>query len=295
MYPHNENQKKNSEETNENQEDPDKNSTILVKFGGNAMVNKDILNNVLSNICDLNDNGYKVVIVHGGGPEISRMLDIAGLESEFIGGHRKTDSESMTYVEMALKGRVNGELVRIINANGKSAVGVSGKDGKTVLAKKRYHEEIINGKSRTIDLGLVGDVDIINPDLIYLLLDKDYIPVVATISTGHDFENYNINADMFAGHLAAALDADHYIVLTDVDGLLLDKDDPNSLIPRLEIRDIRNEFSEIILGGMIPKVESCIIALEGGVRSAYIVNGTTRNILNDIFLKNKPTGTIIQN
>jgi acetylglutamate kinase len=274
---------------------PSINNKLLIKFGGNAMTSTAIQENVIENICALIDNGYQVVVVHGGGPEISKLLDIAGIQSEFIGGHRKTEEDAMAYVEMALKGKVNGELVRLINSQGKLAVGISGKDGRSVKSKKRYHKEMINGASVMHELGFVGDVDEIDTTLIDILLANGYTPVVAPIAFGSDNQNYNINADMFAGNLAAALGVDSFVVLTDVDGLLVDKNDPSTLIKQLRVDEISGEISNSIKGGMIPKIESCVEAVKGGAKQAHIVNGTTRNILKKIFLESNPSGTIIKN
>lgn len=287
----------NSSNSNPNNEDflPDngQGQTILIKFGGNAMKNSDIQENVINNICQLKRNGYKIILVHGGGPAIKETLEMAGIESEFIGGHRKTTDESIAYVEMALKGKVNGELVRLINSKGEMAVGLSGKDGTMVQAVKRHHLEKKEGKEKKIDLGQVGDVEIINPDLIWILAGSGYIPVVAPIAYGEDFSDYNVNADMFAGHLASAMKADHFVVLTDVDGLMRDKEDPSTLIEEMSIDDVKAEIGGIIQGGMIPKIDACIAAIEGGGDRAYIINGTTKDILIKLFSNEKIKRTII--
>lgn len=275
-------------------DDIDLHKKIIIKFGGNAMKNFSIQDNVVDNICELNDNGFEVVVVHGGGPEINKILTLAGIESEFVGGHRKTDEKSISYIEMALRGSVNGELVRIINSKGKSAVGLSGKDGHSVKAKKRFHKEIINGKTEYHDLGLVGDVDLVNTDLIELLLKNNYIPVLAPIAYGDDNKNYNINADMFAGSIAGALSAEHFVALTDVDGLLKDKNDPTTLIENLTLEEVNKLMGNIISGGMIPKIESCVNAINSGVCNAHIINGTIKDILKNKFLNKEIHGTTIK-
>ncbi len=273
---------------------PDGNTNrLLIKFGGNAMKNPAIQQNVLENICHLRRSGYDVVLVHGGGPAISETLEMAGIKSEFIGGHRKTDTNAMRYVEMALKGRVNGELVRIINGMGVRAVGISGKDGGMILAKMRIHKEVEEGKITEKDLGRVGDVKNINPKLVEILLKSGYVPVIAPIAIGPDGDDVNINADMFAGHLAGALEAGRYIVLTDVDGLLRDKDDPSTLIHQFSVNDVKKEMGGIIKGGMIPKCDACIVAVESGVEKAEIANGTTRDILLKL-ISGEVKGTIIK-
>lgn len=266
---------------------------ILFKYGGNAMTNQNLKSKVLANICSLKDSGYQVVIVHGGGPFIKETLKVANIESDFIDGLRITTPEAMEYVEMALKGKVNGSLVSIINEMGYKAVGLSGKDGQTVLAKKHLHEHKKNGKTELVDLGQVGDVTSINTALIELLLENDYIPIITCIASDEKGLDYNINGDLFAGHIAGALSADQYIILTDVDGLMLDKDNPASIIHELKIGEI-NHLKEIkcIQGGMIPKIDSCTIALEKGAKLARIINGTVPEQIVNLF-ENKEIGTVI--
>lgn len=266
---------------------------LLFKYGGNAMTNKPLKIQVLKNICDLKEKGYQIVIVHGGGPFIQQTLEEVNIDSEFIDGQRKTTSEAMEYVEMALKGKVNGSLISLINAMGHNAVGLSGKDGQTVIAKKRLHQHTKNGKTEMVDLGQVGDVDSVNVTLIELLLENNFIPVITCLASDKSGNDYNINGDMFAGHIAGALSADQYVILTDVDGLLMDKDDSDSIINELKIAEI-NQLKEknIIQGGMIPKMESCEIALEKGAKQARIINGTIPDQITAL-IENKKVGTII--
>lgn len=266
---------------------------ILFKYGGNAMTNQNLKSKILENICSLKEKGCKVVIVHGGGPFIKETLKVANIESEFVDGLRKTTYEAMEYVEMALKGKVNGSLVSIINKMGYKAVGLSGKDGQTVLAKKHMHEHKKNGKVELVDLGQVGDVASVDISLIELLLENDFIPVITCIASDKNGNDYNINGDLFAGHIAGALSAEQYIILTDVDGLMLDKDNPTSIIHELKVAEINN-LKEIkcIQGGMIPKMDSCEIALEKGAKLARIINGTVPEQISSLF-DNQKTGTII--
>ena len=176
---------------------------------------------------------------------------------------------------MTLKGKVNSQLVSVLNGLGYKAVGLSGQDGGSLIAKKREHKTMIDGKLQPVDLGQVGDVDQVNPELIQLLLQNDYIPVVSCTATDKKGMGYNINADMFAGHLAGALQADQYIVLTDVDGLMEDKDNPSTLIHNIRLTELKALINNgVIQGGMIPKMESCEIALNTGAKSARIINGT---------------------
>ena len=266
---------------------------ILFKYGGNAMVNDDLKREVLKNICAIAEEGFRIVLVHGGGPFIQQALTEAKIESEFIDGQRKTTTEAFEYVEMALKGKVNGSLVRIINSLGKKAVGLSGKDGQTVIATKRVFKKVINEMVEEVDLGQVGDVAQVDNSLTDLLLDNGYVPVIACLAADKEGNGYNINADMFAGHLAGSLKASQYVVLTDVDGLLRDKDDPSSLISSLSLSETDDLLKkEIIQGGMIPKIESCEIAINKGARSARIINGTKPEQITSI-IKDSATGTVI--
>ncbi len=271
-----------------------KKNILLFKYGGNAMTDPDLKSRVLESICSLKKQGHHVVIVHGGGPFIKFALQEANIKSEFIDGQRKTTPEAMEYVEMALKGKVNGNLVSIINAMGFKAVGLSGKDGKTVIAEKRMHKRIVNGKAEIVDLGQVGDVVRVNPELITLLLENDFIPVITCLASDEFGNDYNINGDMFAGHIAGAISAQHYIVLTDVDGLLLDKDDPGTILREVGLGELKNlKDRGIIQGGMIPKIESCEIALNKGAGFARIINGTVPEQVSELFAS-REVGTVIK-
>ena len=275
-------------------EEPATESPILLfKYGGNAMTDEHLQAKVLSAMCSPVRTGYRVVIVHGGGPFIRDALREARIESEFIDGHRVTTPAALPYVEMALKGRVNGTLVRLINALGFKAVGLSGKDGKMVIATKRSHYREVDGRREEVDLGRVGDVSLVDPTLLSLLLDQGFIPVVTCLASNAAGVDYNINADLFAGHLAGALHADQFIVLTDVDGLLRDKADSRSLIGAVTLAEARElEKQQIIQGGMIPKMESCAVAIQLGAKSAHIINGTRPGQI-EALLSHQETGTRI--
>ncbi len=249
---------------------------------------------LIGEICTLKRGGLNVVIVHGGGPFIGELLNEAGVQSEFIGGHRKTDLMAMPYVEMALKGRVNGDLVRIFNQHGCPAVGLSGKDGGLSFARKRLHAEYSDGRRVWHELGRVGDIVHINPRLVRLLLEQDFIPVIAPVSAGTDGADFNVNADMFAGHIAGALQADYYIAVTDVDGLYRDKDDPASRIDELALQEAESLLREKLSGGMIPKIDSLLIALRSGVREAIILNGNQDRRLFDVLTGNSNVCTKIK-
>jgi len=267
-----------------------KKKTIVLKYGGNAMTELGIKNQLLENISNLIKKSYHIIIVHGGGPFIQKALEKANIVSEFIDGQRKTSEEALIEVEKVLKGNVNGDLVKILNSKNCKAVGLSGKDGKTLIAKKRYH---ISKTNQSIDLGQVGDVESVNPGLIKLLIDNDYIPVITCIASDTKGNDYNINADNFAGHIAGALKADEFVVLTDVDGLLNDINKSDSLIEKIHTTSLNKLYDDgIIKGGMIPKLEACKTALINGAISCRIINGTKPNQLIEIF-EGKNIGTQI--
>ncbi|MCF8336233.1 MAG: acetylglutamate kinase [Bacteroidales bacterium] len=244
---------------------------VLIKYGGNAMLDDAMTRELLNEVSELTKKGHHVVLVHGGGPFIEENLKLAGINTEFVEGHRKTTGEAMKYIEMALKGHVNSKLVRMLNELGMKAVGLSGKDGRMVQVEKRYHTDQAGTK---VDIGYVGNIKQIDASLLDILLGNDFIPVVSTISSGEDGADYNVNADMFAGSLAGALKAKHFIMLTDVDGLLKDPSEPASLIREIKISEMDNLYEEeVIKGGMIPKTEACKTAIENGAESALIING----------------------
>lgn len=269
------------------------NKTIVFKYGGNAMLDESLTRNLIQKIIELKQQGNRIVIVHGGGPFIRDMLGIAGIRSEFVDGQRKTTPEAMEYVEMVLKGKVNGHLVRLLNAGGQKAVGLSGKDGRMVTARKRMHQTEIEGKLTPVDLGSVGDVELVDPRLLNMLLDADMIPVIACVAADREGNDLNINGDLFAGAIAGALAADEFVVLTDVNGLLEDINDPDTLIRDISTDEIQSLIEEgTIRGGMIPKLDACHEALQAGAGSARIINGTKPEQL--IALSDgKPIGTRI--
>lgn len=263
---------------------------MVFKYGGNAMLNEQLKTEIITNLIDLKSTGVDIVIVHGGGPFIKEMLLTAKVESEFIDGHRVTTPEALKFVEMALKGNVNGDLVRLFNKHGQSAVGLSGKDGQTVIAEKRFHKT--EGEER--DLGRVGNVKSVNTSLLNMLLKADYLPVITCLASDESGSDYNINADMFAGHIAGALNAEQLIVMTDVDGLMTDINNPDSLLSEVNgTRIAELQQNKTIKGGMIPKIEACTVALEKGARAARIINGTKPQQIKQQASENKP-GTLIQ-
>lgn len=242
--------------------------TVVVKYGGNAMINEQLKDAVIHDIVLLSLVGVKVVVVHGGGPEISEMLKKIGKVSRFVNGLRYTDRETMDIVQMILCGKVNKDLVTLLEKAGGNGIGLGGMDGGLFQAKRLTDRE-------GTDYGYVGDITDVNPQPVIDMLEKGYIPVVSTVAQGIDDEtNYNINADTAASKLAVALKAKKLILLTDVRGLLHDVNDPESIIHRLKVSEVPALVKEgVISGGMIPKVECCVEAVRKGVERATILDG----------------------
>lgn len=264
---------------------------VLIKYGGNAMLNNDLKHEIAEKIKALQENNIQVILVHGGGPFINKALESEGIPSEFIDGHRYTTKEALVHIETALKGEVNSSLVGVLNKAGLKAVGLSGKDGRMVIAEKRWHRP--QDSESPVDLGQVGNVKAIDCTLVQHLLAQGYTPVVTCIAADEKGEDYNINADMFAGHLAAALQVDEYIVLTDVDGLYQHFPDPDSILTSITLAELPELYHTIIKGGMIPKITSCEIALKGGAKKAVILNGTKPEQIEGYATGNKVLGTTI--
>lgn len=260
------------------------NKTIVIKYGGNAMVSETLQNSVMRDAVLLSLVGIKVVIVHGGGPEINHMLRRIGKEPEFINGLRYTDEETAEIVEMVLAGKVNKNLVSLIHHNNGKAIGICGVDGgmlKTVKLKS------------DIDLGYVGQIVKVDPAPINMAIKNGFIPIIATVGADRDGQVYNINADTAAAAIAGALQAEKLISMTDVRGVLMDRTDEKSLISQLEISDIPNLLKrEIISEGMIPKIESCVDGINCGVKEAVIIDGRIEHsILLELF-SDKGIGTL---
>ena len=262
-----------------------KDKTIVVKYGGNAMLNDELKNKVLQDIVFLQLAGMRPVVVHGGGPEITSMLKQAGKKSEFVGGLRVTDAESAGIAEMALVGKVNTDLVARLNALGGQAVGLNGKDASLIKAKKFLADVYENGEVNLVDIGFVGNVQRINTDLINTLLDAGYIPVIAPTGVGEAGETYNINADSVAGEVAGALKAEKLLMLTDVRGIYSDHKDESTFMSTLSFEQAQGLIIRgKIDGGMIPKVRACITALSGGAKKTHIIDGReVHSILMEIF------------
>jgi len=257
--------------------------TFVIKYGGHAMSDERLKESFALDVIMLKSLGINAVIVHGGGPQINQTLKRYGIVSEFVRGMRVTDSETMGVVEMVLVGQVNKEVVGYLNQHGGKAVGLCGKDGSLLLAKKLLQEvQAENGTLEQVDIGYVGDVVKVNTDLIGVLEQGGYLPVIAPVGVGPEGESYNINADVVAGRVAAALHAEKLILLTDTPGVL-DKD--KKLIQKISVAQMHRLIDdESITGGMIPKVVCCAEALNDGVKKAHIIDGRMEHsILLEIF------------
>ena len=265
--------------------------TIVVKYGGHAMVDDQLKADFARDITLMKFTGMNPVVVHGGGPQINRVLDQMGIQCKFIKGMRLTDEATMDVVEMVLGGKVNKEIVAQVNQQGGKAVGLSGKDGGLIRAKKLHimYQEDENKPPEIIDPGLVGQVEQIDPSIINTLSRQGFIPIIAPVGTGDSGETFNINADLVAGSVAMALSAKRLIFLTDVDGVL---DLSGDLISSIDMEDIDRMLKEkTISGGMIPKIECALEALRNGVEKVHIINGNRRHALLLELFTDKGIGT----
>lgn len=248
--------------------------TIVIKYGGNAMVSDVLKDEVMQDIALMKYVGIRPVIVHGGGPEITGFLKKVGKQSSFVAGLRVTDAETVEIAEMVLDGKINSEIVTLLNQRGARAVGLSGKDAGLIRARKKLAHVYENEAEKEVDIGYVGEVEAMNVSVIKDLLDRDYVPVVAPIGVGQDGESYNINADYVAAGIAGALAAEKLLLLTDIEGIYKDFDDKSSFLSTIRMQEARDYIKGgRIAGGMIPKVEACLQALEGGTRKTHIIDG----------------------
>ncbi|MEU0522352.1 acetylglutamate kinase [Streptomyces niveus] len=263
--------------------------TVVVKFGGNAMVDADLRRTFARDIVELWHAGLRPVVVHGGGPQISAMLDRLGLETRFEAGLRVTTPETMEVVRMVLSGRVQRELVGHINAHGPFAVGMTGEDAHTMTAVRRSAR--VGG--RQVDIGLVGDIVEVNPDMVRTLLDQGHIPVVSPVARGTDGQVYNVNADLAASALAVALGAERLVVLTDVEGLYANWPHSTEVIERLTA-DALDGLLPGLASGMLPKMEGCLRAVRGGVRRAHVLDGRVPHaVLRGVLDETGPGTTVV--
>ncbi len=256
---------------------------VVVKYGGNAMINPELKEQVMEDIVLLSLTGVKVVLVHGGGPEITDLMNKLGKKAEFVDGLRVTDKETVDIVEMVLAGKVNKSLVGYLQMNGGRAMGISGVDGG-----------LIETKMKDKRLGYVGEITGINIKPVQDLLDNGYIPVISTVGADKEGNAYNINGDTAAARIAGALNAKRLIMMTDIAGILKDKDDPSTLIPEITVNEAKKLFNEgVISGGMIPKVECCITAINSGVKKVIIMDGRVpHSILMELFT-DEGAGTMV--
>ena len=251
--------------------------TIVVKYGGNAMINEKLKSAVMNDLVLMQLVGINVVLVHGGGPEINSMLDAIGKESRFENGMRVTDQETIDVVQMVLAGKVNKSLVQLLESHGGKALGLCGLDGRLLMADKLT--------AGAADLGYVGEIREVNPAPIEMVIGDGYLPIVATVAGGYDGNVYNINADLAAAQIAAKLGAKKLILMTDIRGLLRDVNDPESLIPVVNVSEVPMlKRDGIISGGMIPKIDCCVEAVRNGVSRAHIIDGTIEHsIILELF------------
>ena len=259
--------------------------TIVIKYGGNAMINDNLKEKVMQDVALMKYVGIHPVIVHGGGPEITGFLKKVGKQSSFVAGLRVTDEETVEIAEMVLDGKVNSEIVNLLNRRGVKAVGLSGKDAGLIQARKKLATVYEGEESKKVDIGYVGEVAAINSGIIEDLLDQDYVPIIAPIGVGENGESYNINADYVAAEIAGALEAEKLLLLTDIEGIYKDFNDKDTFISTLHLPEARQYIKEgIIAGGMIPKVEACLTALEKGAGKTHIIDGRLdHSIILEIF------------
>ncbi|SHI43021.1 N-acetylglutamate kinase [Anaerovibrio lipolyticus DSM 3074] len=249
--------------------------TIVIKYGGNAMINEELKQKVMEDVSLLKYVGMRPVIVHGGGPDITQFLKKVGKQSAFVSGLRVTDEETVEIAEMVLDGKVNSDIVNMLNCRGVKAVGLSGKDAGLIRASKKlatvYDEA---GKQANVDIGYVGQVAAIDTSILDTLLDNGYIPVIAPIGVGDDGESYNINADYVAAEIAGALKAEKLLLLTDTEGVYKDFEDKDTFISTLTVAEAKDYIKTgIIYGGMIPKIEACLKSIESGTNKVHIIDG----------------------
>ena len=258
---------------------------VVVKYGGNAMINEELKEKVMQDVALMKYVGIQPVIVHGGGPEITGFLGKVGKETEFISGLRVTDAETVEIAEMVLDGKINSDIVTLLNRRGVSAVGLSGKDANLIRAKKKLATVYEGEESKMVDIGYVGEVEAIDTRLLRDLIAHDYIPVIAPIGVGADSESYNINADYVAAEIAGALGAEKLLLLTDVEGVYKDYEDKSSFISTLTAAEAHRYIEDgTLTGGMIPKVEACLRALEAGAAKTHIIDGRlSHSIILEIF------------
>ncbi len=256
---------------------------VVVKYGGNAMINENLKEQVMEDIALLSLIGVKIVLVHGGGPEISEMMEKLGKKAEFVNGLRVTDKETVDIVQMVLAGKINKSLVSFLESKGGKAMGISGIDGRLIEAKIKDEK-----------LGFVGTITKINIEPVTDLLEKGYIPVISTVACDTDGNVYNINGDTAAARIAGALGAENLIMMTDIAGILQDRNDPSTLIPKVNVDEAyKLKIDGVVSGGMIPKVDCCIDAIDHGVKKVIIMDGRVPHSILMEILTDEGAGTMV--
>ena len=262
------------------------NKVVVVKYGGNAMVSEELKHAVMQDVVLLSLVGIKVVLVHGGGPEITETLHAMGIESRFVNGLRYTDAETAQVVQMVLSGKINKTLVSLLRQHGGKALGLCGMDDGMILAHRMQSD---------VDLGYVGEIVSVNPEPILDSLEKGYIPVIATVGTDENGQVYNINADTAAARIAAELGAENVILMTDIRGLLRDRHDEDTLIPVVNVSEVPYlKRQGVIQGGMIPKIDCCVEAVRRGVKRAFIIDGRIPHAILIEMLSDEGIGTMFE-
>ena len=261
---------------------------IMIKYGGHAMIDADAMSSTAQDTVLLKYVGMEPIVVHGGGPEISRSMHKMGKNPKFIEGLRVTDQETMNIVKMVLVGKINTDIVSKVCFHGGKGVGISGKDSQLIKAHKKAPQIVVNdetGEEKSVDLGLVGEIELVNTEIVEMLTENNYIPIVSPIGMDSKGNTLNLNADTVAGDIASEMHAEKLIILTDVPGILKDPKDPKSIIKKIRIDEIEDLIENgIVTDGMIPKVETCANAIKNGVKSAHIIDGRIKHsLLLEIF------------
>ena len=270
-------------------------SITVIKIGGHAMLDQNVMEDIVRDLVLLRYVGMRPIVVHGGGPEITRKMEKMRKKPEIIAGLRITDEETLEIAQMVLVGKVNTRIVSLIGKHGAKGVGLSGKDGRLIVARKKSPQKVlIDGIEKEVDLGWVGETESINPEILMLAVEKGYIPVISPIAVDIDGNSLNINADSVAGDIASSIKSKKLIMLTDVPGILKDPSDPKSLISHISLDDVKKLISsKTIQEGMIPKIEACVKAIEGSVEKAHILDGNLPHALLLELFTDEGIGTMI--
>lgn len=271
-----------------------KGKTVVVKYGGNAMLDDSLKKAVVQDIAELSRSGVRTIVAHGGGPEITGLLKAMNKKSEFVAGLRVTDEETVTLAQMALVGKTNPDIVGLLNRAGVKAIGLNGRDADLLKVKKHMATVYEDGVPKKVDIGFVGEVVAVNTKLLNMLLDQGYVPVIAPIGVDETGQGYNVNADTMAAAVAAEMDAEVFLLLTDVEGIFRDFNDKTSLIAELTFQEAEEMIRKgIVEGGMIPKVEACMGALSGGAGCARVVDGRRPHCIVEALQPNNCAGTAV--